>query len=78
VIGFARSLFPTVRYAAASVPTYPSGQIGFVVCSLDANHDVTTPVRRPREGSVEYWSEEVHRAMFVLPKFAEKALAASS
>lgn len=26
-------LFPTVDYAYTTIPTYPSGQIGFLVCS---------------------------------------------
>ena len=29
----ARSLFPEVHYAYTTIPTYPSGQIGFVVAS---------------------------------------------
>lgn len=30
---FCRSLFPVVRYAYCTIPTYPSGQIGFMLCS---------------------------------------------
>jgi len=30
-----RSLFPVVRYAFTTIPTYPSGQIGFVLASLN-------------------------------------------
>lgn len=32
---FCRSLFPVVRYAYCTIPTYPSGQIGFMLCSKD-------------------------------------------
>jgi spermidine synthase len=31
----ARRLFPSVAYGNVSTPTYPSGALGFVVCSLD-------------------------------------------
>lgn len=30
---FCRSLFPVVSYAYCTIPTYPSGQIGFMLCS---------------------------------------------
>lgn len=30
---FCKSLFPVVAYAYCSIPTYPSGQIGFMLCS---------------------------------------------
>jgi spermidine synthase len=30
-----RKLFPTVAYAYASTPTYATGTIGFLICSLD-------------------------------------------
>lgn len=30
---FCKSLFPVVEYAYCTIPTYPSGQIGFMLCS---------------------------------------------
>ena len=30
-----RSLFPVVRYAFTTIPTYPNGQIGMVLASLN-------------------------------------------
>lgn len=30
---FCKSLFPVVDYAYCTIPTYPSGQIGFMLCS---------------------------------------------
>jgi hypothetical protein len=35
----------TSLLAFTTIPTYPSGQIGFVCCSLDANRSVSTPLR---------------------------------
>ena len=30
---FCKTLFPVVEYAYGTIPTYPSGQIGFMLCS---------------------------------------------
>ncbi|CAH1954374.1 unnamed protein product [Acanthoscelides obtectus] len=38
-----RKHFPNVRYATSSVPSYPDGQIGYLVASLDASLDLTKP-----------------------------------
>lgn len=35
IVTFCRDIFPSVAYAFASTPTYPSGTIGFLICSLD-------------------------------------------
>jgi len=35
IVTFSRDIFPTVGYAFASTPTYPSGTIGFLICSLE-------------------------------------------
>jgi spermidine synthase len=32
---FCKEIFPVVDYTMVSVPTYPSGQIGFMLCSLN-------------------------------------------
>lgn len=32
---FCRTLYPSVGYAYTTIPTYPSGQIGFILCSLN-------------------------------------------
>lgn len=74
VVGNAQKIYPSVSYAWASVPTYPSGQIGFVLCGTaeDINFD------KPRDGELEgcrYYTKRVHGAAFVLPRFCEEALA---
>ena len=33
MLQFCRTLFPVTDYAYTTIPTYPSGQIGFVLCS---------------------------------------------
>ena len=77
VIGQVRELFPVVQYAYTTIPTYPSGQIGFLIASLDKDNNVAVPSREvPESMPLRYYSEEIHKASFVLPAFAAKKLAA--
>ncbi|KAF2239272.1 putative spermidine synthase [Viridothelium virens] len=73
-----KEVFPVVEYAYTTIPTYPSGQIGFMVCCKDSERDVRTPLRtwskEEEEKLCRYYSAEVHKAAFVLPTFARKAL----
>ncbi|OQV24766.1 Spermidine synthase [Hypsibius exemplaris] len=77
-----RKWFPVVEYAWSSVPSYPSGQIGYILCS--SNHD--THFRRPLRHieapqlatwNLRYYDADVHAAAFVLPKFASENLSSS-
>ncbi len=74
-----KAVFPTVEYAYTTIPTYPSGQIGFMVCSKDGERNLKKPIRSwtPEEEDklCKYYSKEIHEASFVLPTFARKALA---
>ncbi|KAG8935354.1 hypothetical protein FRC02_008290 [Tulasnella sp. 418] len=67
-----KNLFQVAEYAFTTIPTYPSGQIGFVLCSKEAGRDLRTPVRK-LEGC-RYWNEDVHRAAFMLPEFGKAML----
>lgn len=73
-----KQVFPVAEFAWTTIPTYPSGQIGFMVCSKDGKVDVRKPVRsisdEEEDKLFKYYSKKVHEAAFVLPKFAEKAL----
>ena len=40
---FCRTIFPVVDYAWSSIPTYPSGQIGYILCSKN-KVGVSTPI----------------------------------
>ncbi|KAK4700898.1 spermidine synthase / saccharopine dehydrogenase (NADP+, L-glutamate-forming), partial [Phenoliferia sp. Uapishka_3] len=70
-----RTLFPVAEFAYTSIPTYPSGTIGFVVCTLDETRDLRTPLRDVE--NVRYWNKDVHRAAFTLPTFAQTVVDAS-
>lgn len=66
--------FATVKYAMIYIPTYPCGSIGTLVCAKDASTNVLEPIR-PVEvlgfaDQLKYYSTEMHRAAFVLPRFA--------
>ncbi|CAL5871197.1 uncharacterized protein PFLUO_LOCUS5444 [Penicillium psychrofluorescens] len=73
-------VFPVAEYAYTTIPTYPSGQIGFMVCCKDASRNVREPVRswsrEEEERLCRYYNQDIHRASFVLPNFARKALGA--
>ena len=69
-----RKTFKHAQYAFTTIPTYPSGQIGFFLGSL--GEPVDTPVRKmdSKKDDLRYYNENVHRAAFVLPEFARRAL----
>lgn len=73
-----KEIFPVAEYAYTTIPTYPSGQIGFMVCCKDPNRNVKVPVRswtpEEEEKLCRYYNSEIHKASFVLPTFAAKAL----
>ena len=71
-------IFPNVAYSYCTIPTYPSGQIGFMVCTKNKNVDLTKPLRsvdaKAEQKLYRYYSKEIHEASFVLPNFARYAL----
>ncbi|KAL1589039.1 Spermidine synthase [Cladosporium halotolerans] len=73
-----KEVFPVAEYGWTTIPTYPAGQIGFMVCCKDGSVNVKKPLRswstEEEDKLCKYYSKEVHEAAFVLPKFAEKAL----
>ncbi|GKT45102.1 spherulin-1A [Colletotrichum spaethianum] len=73
-----KEIFPVAEYAYTTIPTYPSGQIGFMVCTKDASRNVKEPLRKwsaeEEDKLCKYYNSEIHKAAFVLPNFAKKAL----
>eukprot|EP01135_Chromosphaera_perkinsii_P003117 Nk52_evm6s236 gene=Nk52_evmTU6s236 len=79
MLEFCSTLFPVVDYAFTTIPTYPSGQIGFVLCSKNSETDFSEPLTKYTDEELDamkmkYYSTQVHRGAFVLPRFAHKAL----
>eukprot|EP00753_Platysulcus_tardus_P012539 PLAT3403.1.p1 GENE.PLAT3403.1~~PLAT3403.1.p1 ORF type:complete len:514 (-),score=283.18 PLAT3403.1:60-1574(-) len=81
VMTFCGQLFDTVNYAYTTVPTYPSGQIGFILASKGGSTAASALCRPARPLSpalaaqMRYYSPDLHAASFVLPQFAEARLA---
>ncbi|KAK2663799.1 hypothetical protein Ddye_002373 [Dipteronia dyeriana] len=73
----------SVNYAWTIVPSYPSGVIGFMLCTtegsfVDFKHPVN-PIDPNRisgvaKGPLKFYDSEVHSAAFCLPAFAKKAV----
>ena len=59
-----------VEYAYTTIPTYPAGQIGFMVCAKAGGekHDLKVPVRDVPE--TRYYNRALHPSSFILPEFA--------
>ncbi|KAF8964129.1 spermidine synthase [Flammula alnicola] len=67
-----RGLFATAEYAYTTIPTYPSGQIGFIVCAKAPGRDLRTPVREVQD--TKYYNKAIHTSAFDLPEFARVLL----
>lgn len=68
--------YADVGYAYTTIPTYPGGQIGFVL-GTKGRGPCSTPARRPSEEVqkvLRYYTPEIHEASFVLPAFAKRAI----
>mmetsp|Transcript_14180 Transcript_14180/g.15362 ORF Transcript_14180/g.15362 Transcript_14180/m.15362 type:complete len:307 (+) Transcript_14180:11-931(+) len=75
VFGQVKNIFPLVNYAYTTIPTYPSGQIGFMIASLDSNAALSQPKRDPTEEmGLRYYTKNIHNSAFILPKFAQDRL----
>ncbi len=77
----AGELYPVVDYAYSGVPTYPNGQIGYILGCKSARggaalRRATRPVPADMAKKLRYYSTEVHAAAFTLPAFAQDALSA--
>ena len=72
VSSFAGEIYPKVGYYYTLVPTYPSGIIGFLSCSL--KYDPLTDFSRERAAALpdlRYYTPALHQAAFCLPRFGE-------
>ncbi|OMJ23413.1 Spermidine synthase [Smittium culicis] len=79
VLQFNREIFPVVNYAYTTIPTYPSGQIGFVLVSKNSQTNFETPLRswspEAEAKLCRYYNKQIHSASFILPNFAKLAIA---
>jgi spermidine synthase len=78
VVACCADIFDAVEYATTYVPTYPCGQIGFIVAGKGEGMNLTKPARKmdaKLAEEMEWYTEEIHSASFVLPKFLEEKIA---
>lgn len=66
------TIFSTAEYAYTTIPTYPSGQIGFIVAAKAPGRDLRTPVREVK--GTKYYNKALHSTSFILPEFARAIL----
>lgn len=74
-----RKHFPVVKYGVANVPSYPSGQIGFFIASTNEKTKLNEPAttftdKEVDEMNLRYYTTDIHRTAFTLPRYAAKYL----
>jgi len=74
MMDFSRKIYKHVEYGFTTIPTYPCGQIGFLLLSIG---DSCKLPKRSIDADLRYYNSEIHSACFVLPQFARKALGIS-
>ena len=63
-----KNIFPSVKYGYTTIPTYPSGQIGFIIASNEGTLDPSIPSRNVTDDmDMKYYSSAIHTSAFVLP-----------
>jgi len=63
-MGNAKKYFPCVEYAYTTIPTYPSGQIGFLVAN-SIKESCKLPKRNlPKGLETSYYNQSIHQAFF--------------
>ncbi|KAL7557832.1 hypothetical protein ACA910_019902 [Epithemia clementina (nom. ined.)] len=74
-------IFDTAEYASTMVPSYPCGQIGFILACKDRIHSCRRPIPRESASNQEailsklrWYSLAQHTAAFTLPRFVEQRL----
>jgi len=75
VVERTRTMMPVVKYAYTTIPTYPSGQIVFILASNNTDYELQVPQQQaPEDMPLRYYSSELHPCAFVLPAFAKQAI----
>ena len=90
LVGMCRDVFGGggggVRYAYTTIPTYPSGQIGFMICRKGGGGGEREEKEKEKEKEkvvmlppavpegLKYYHEALQEAAFVLPVFVRDAL----
>lgn len=88
IVSVCREIFKgSVNYAWTTVPTYPSGVMGFMLCStegplVDFKHPVYVidedEGSNKSRGPLKFYNSEIHSAAFCLPSFAKRIINSKS
>lgn len=74
-----KKIFPSADYAYATVPSYPSGQIGFMLCGKSPETNFRKPLRNFskefEQTHLKYYNSEIHKSSMIYPQFLKEALA---
>ena len=68
--------YQSVEYAYTTIPSYPSGQIGFII-GTKGRGSCKKPARTLSDDvlmQLKYYTNELHEAAFVLPAFAARSI----
>ncbi|NLD96370.1 MAG: polyamine aminopropyltransferase [Synergistaceae bacterium] len=65
------AVFPIVRMCWGAMPTYPSGMWTYTIGSKTVD---PADIRRPSPDGTKYYTEDIHKAAFVLPPFVKDLL----
>lgn len=71
VTGSIKEIFPITKLYLASIPTYPSGLWSFTMGSKKYNPLETKEENFQRKMETRYYTPNIHRSVFALPKFVE-------
>ncbi|OEU17362.1 spermine/spermidine synthase [Fragilariopsis cylindrus CCMP1102] len=81
LIACCKDIFGHAEYATTSVPSYPCGQIGFILAHKGSSSDknvkrsCSKPVRRPTfQNDLKWYNPQMHQAAFVLPQYVKVEL----
>jgi spermidine synthase len=80
VTEFCGKLFKKVQYGFTTIPTYPSGQIGFVVCGKGdfslkkPKRSVKKALKKKHQKSLKYYNTQIHKAAFAIPQFTKEQI----
>ncbi|KAG2047888.1 hypothetical protein BDR06DRAFT_828099, partial [Suillus hirtellus] len=65
-------IFAVSQYTFTTIPTYPSGQIRFLMCLKEQCQVLSIPTCKVTNTC--YYNEDVHKVAFVLPQFVRSFL----
>jgi len=77
VVSCCSDIFDCVEYASTMVPSYPCGQIGFILAGKGKHVNFLKPQRTQDnfQSKLKWYNPSIHQSSFILPQFMEEKLA---